>query len=143
MALIFEAKVALFEALKGLVPAGTQCSFADTGKADRRSQVWLGETTDEDLEPVAMRAGPRKPTAVTGYVEAHALVVSPGGPMAAERAVYELRDSIADACRSIDRVAIPGLLDIRPESASVDSAETTDGAYSALTVRVRVRGRVT
>lgn len=143
MALIFDAKVALFEALKARVPASTQCTFADTGKADRRSQVWLGETTDEDLEPVAMRAGPRKPTSVSGYVEAHALTISPGGPIVAERAVYELRDCIADACMSIDRASIPGLLDVRPESASVDSAETTDGAYSALTVRVRVRGRVT
>ncbi|MFC9651464.1 hypothetical protein [Streptomyces sp. NPDC056937] len=143
MALIFEVKVALYEALKGLVPANTQCTFADTGKADRRSQVWLGETTDEDLVPTAMRAGVRKPTAVSGYVEAHALVISPGGPIVAERAVYGLRDHIKDACDAIDRASIPGLLDVRPESATVDTAETTDGAYSALTVRVHVRGRVT
>ena len=143
MALIFDAKVALFERLKVLVPPGVQCTFADSGKADRRSQVWLGETTEDDLEPVAMRAGVRKPTAVSGYVEAHALVMSPGGPIVAERAVYGLRECIAEACRSLDLGAVPGLIDVRPESAQVDTAETTDGAYSALTVRVRVRGRET
>ncbi|MFB7675594.1 hypothetical protein ACFC26_29720 [Kitasatospora purpeofusca] len=143
MAIIFDAKVALFEALKSTVPAGVQASFADTGKADRRSQVWLGETTEDDLEPVAMRAGQRKPTAVSGLVDAHALVISPGGPIVAERAVYGLRDAIEGACRLIDPATIPGLIDVRPESAQVDTAETPDGAYSALTVRVRIRGRQT
>ncbi|MET9617116.1 hypothetical protein [Kitasatospora indigofera] len=143
MALIFEAKVVLFERLKALVPATVQCTFADAGKADRRQQVWLGETTEDDLEPVAMRAGSRKPTAVSGLIEAHALVILPGGPVGAERAVYALREYIAEACRSLDPGAVPGLIDVRPESATVDTAETTDGAYSALTVRVRVRGRET
>ncbi|MFF2039379.1 hypothetical protein ACFVVX_03030 [Kitasatospora sp. NPDC058170] len=143
MSLIFETKVALFEAFKTRVPSGVQVSFADTGKADRRSQVWLGETTEDDLEPVAMRAGARKPTAVSGYVEAHGLVISPAGPIVAERAVYGLRECIAEACRSIDPATIPGLIDVRPESVQVDTAETTDGAYSALTVRVRIRGRQT
>lgn len=143
MAIIFETKVRLFEALKSTVPAGVQLSFADTGEANRRSQVWLGETTEDDLEPVAMRAGQRKPTAVSGLVDAHALVISPGGPIVAERAVYELREAIEAACRLIDPATVPGLLAVRPESAQVDTAETPDGAYSALTVRVRVRGRQT
>ncbi|MGW3073546.1 hypothetical protein [Kitasatospora sp. NPDC001132] len=143
MAIIFETKVRLFEALKTSVAAGVQVTFADAGKADRRSQVWLGETTEDDLEPVAMRAGQRKPTAVSGLVEAHALVISPGGPIAAERAVYELREAVEAACRLIDPATVPGLTDVRPESVQVDTAETPDGAYSALTVRVRVRGRQT
>ncbi|MFF2406721.1 hypothetical protein [Streptomyces sp. NPDC058092] len=141
--LIFEAKVALFEKLRSLVPAGTQCTFAETGKADRRHQVWLGATTDDELEPVGMRQGTRKPTAVTGYVDAHALVISPGDPIAAERAVYALREHIAEACRSVDRASVAGLVDIRPESSETDTAENTDGAYAALTVRVKIRGRVT
>ncbi|MEV7467199.1 hypothetical protein AB0O20_11960 [Streptomyces kronopolitis] len=143
MALIFDAKVALFEALKTTVPTGVQCTFAETGKADRRQQVWLGASTDDDLAPVAMRDGPRKPTSVTGYVEAHALVISPGNPIDAERGVYVLRDAITGACAAVDRNSVPGLVDMRPESASVETSETTDGAYSALTMRVRVRGRVT
>ncbi|MER5629585.1 hypothetical protein [Streptomyces nitrosporeus] len=143
MSLIFNAKVALFEALRGLVPAGVQCTFAERGQSDRRRQIWLGATVDEELEPVAMRAGPRKPTAVTGYVEAHAVVIAPGDPVAAERGAYELRELVADACRAVDRAAVAGLVDLRPESSSVETAETTDGAYSALTVRVRVRGRTT
>ncbi|MEV6399618.1 hypothetical protein AB0M39_33370 [Streptomyces sp. NPDC051907] len=143
MSLIFEAKVALHERLKALVPAGVQCTFAETGQEDRRQQIWLGAITEDEAEPVAMRAGPRKPTAVTGYVEAHAVVITPGDPIAAERGVYGLREHIAEACRSVDRTSVPGLLDIRPESSTVDTAETTDGAFSALTVRVKVRGRVT
>ncbi|GAA0430906.1 hypothetical protein [Streptomyces luteireticuli] len=143
MPLIFEAKVALFEVLKGRVPAGTQLTFAETGQSDRRRQLWLGATTDEELEPVAMRAGSGKPTAVTGYVEAHAVVIAPGDPISAERGVYALRDAVADACRAVDRASVAGLVDIRPESSSVETGETTDGAYSSLTVRVRVRGRTT
>ncbi|WP_446038819.1 hypothetical protein [Streptomyces sp. SID1121] len=142
MSLIFDAKVALFEALRGLVPAGVQCTFAEMGQSDRRRQIWLGATVDEELEPVAMRAGPRKPTAVTGYVEAHAVVIAPGDPIGAERSVYALRELVADACRAVDRATVAGLVDLRPESSSVETAETTDGAYSALTVRVRVRGRI-
>ncbi|MER5887140.1 hypothetical protein ABT160_25230 [Streptomyces sp. NPDC001941] len=143
MPLIFDAKVALFEALKGLVPAGVQCTFAETGQSDRRQQLWLGATTDEELEPAGMRAGPRKPTNVTGYVEAHAVVIVPGDPIGAERGAYVLRDVVADACRAVDRASVAGLLDLRPESSTVETAETTDGAYSALTVRVKVRGRTT
>ncbi|WP_328691141.1 hypothetical protein OG879_31385 [Streptomyces caniferus] len=135
--------MALFEALKTTVPTGVQCTYAETGKADRRQQVWLGASTDDDLAPVAMRDGPRKPTSVTGYVEAHALVISPGNPIDAERGVYVLRDAITGACAAVDRNSVPGLVDMRPESASVETSETTDGAYSALTMRVRVRGRVT
>ncbi|MFF4408119.1 hypothetical protein [Streptomyces sp. NPDC001404] len=143
MTLTFDVKAALFDQLKTLVPAGTQCTFAQTGKADRRHQVWLGETTDDELQPTAMRAGPRKPTSVTGYVDVHALVTTPGDPMAAERGVNALREHIAEACRRVDIAALPGLLDVRAESANVDTAETTDGAFSALTVRIRIRGRVT
>ncbi|MFF4430502.1 hypothetical protein ACFYZ4_15175 [Streptomyces sp. NPDC001513] len=141
--LIFDAKVALFQKLKTLVPAGVQCTFAETGKADRRLQVWLGATSDDELVPTGMRAGPAKPTAVTGYVEAHALVISPGDPIAAERAVYGLREHITEACRSLDRASVPGLIDIRPESSETETAENTDGAYAAITVRVKIRGRVT
>ncbi|MEV0126347.1 hypothetical protein AB0I16_33185 [Streptomyces sp. NPDC050703] len=143
MALIFDAKVALFEALKVVMPSGVQCSFAETGDTSRRKTVWLGATTDDDLAPVAMRAGP-KPTNVTGYVEVQAVVVTPGNPVDAERQVYEIRDHVKTACAALNAnlPAVPGLLDVRPESASVESTETTDGAYSALTLRVRVRGRV-
>lgn len=143
MALIFEAKVALFERLKALVPAGVQCTFADKGDSNSRQQVWLGATTDDDMSVAAFREGPRKPTTVTGYVEVNAVVVTPGDPVAAERATDALRGPIAEACRSVDRTAVVGLQDLRPESATTDTAETTDGAYSALTVRVRIRGRVT
>jgi hypothetical protein len=143
MALIFDAKVALFDKLKAAVPTGVQCTFAETGDTSRRKAVWLGATTDDDLAPVAMRSG-AKPTNVTGYVEAHAVVTTPGDPIAAERAVYEIRDHVKAACAALnaDLPSVPGLLDVRPESASVESTETTDGAYAALTVRVRVRGRV-
>ncbi|MCX5153697.1 hypothetical protein OG914_06690 [Streptomyces sp. NBC_00291] len=143
MSLIFETKAALFEQLKALAPAGVQCSWAETGQSDRRQHIWLGATVDEELEPSAMRAGPRKPTTVTGYVDAHAVAISPGNPMTAERSVYALRAVIAEACRGVDRAAVAGLVDVRPESTSVETAETTDGAYSALTVRVKVRGRTT
>ncbi|MFI9206196.1 hypothetical protein [Streptomyces sp. NPDC053048] len=143
MALIFDAKAALFDRLKAATPTGVQCTFAETGKSDRRQQVWLGASTDDELQPVAFRQGPRKPTAVTGYVDVHALVITPGDPMGAERAVYGLRDAITEACRSVDPASVPGLLDVRPESSETETAETTDGAYAALTVRVRIRGRVT
>lgn len=143
MALIFETKVALFGALKNAVPAGVQCTFAEKGDTGRRRQVWLGASTDDDLQPAGMRDGPRKPTNITGYVEVLAIVVSPGDPLAAERSVYELRDCIAAACTALDRTAVAGLIDLRPESATVETSETTDGAFSALTVRVKVRGRVT
>ncbi|WP_030244204.1 hypothetical protein [Streptomyces sp. NRRL S-350] len=143
MAVIFDAKVALFEALKVALPSRVQVSFADTGEANRRAHVWLGETTEEDLEPVAMRAGQAKPTAVNGLVDVHGFYVSPGGPIEAERFVYGLREIVAAACRLIDPATVPGLIDVRPESVQVDTAETPDGAYSALTVRVRVRGRQT
>ncbi|MFE6159808.1 hypothetical protein ACFQ7F_12955 [Streptomyces sp. NPDC056486] len=143
MALIFEAKVALFERLKLTVPAGVQCTFAEKGDSNRRQQVFLGSTTDDDLQSIAFRDGPKKPTSVTGYVEVHALCITPGDPVAAERGVYAMRDAITDACSQVDRRAVKGLVDVRPESATVDTAETTDGAYSALTMRVRVRGRVT
>ncbi|MFE0692776.1 hypothetical protein [Streptomyces sp. NPDC058869] len=143
MALIFDTKVALFERLRGVVPADVQCSFAETGDTSRRKTVWLGASTDDDLAPVAMRSG-AKPTNVTGYVEVHGVVTTPGNPIDAERAVYGIRDYVKDACAAMlaDLASVPGLLDVRPESASVESTETTDGAYSALTVRVRVRGRV-
>ncbi|WP_328950477.1 hypothetical protein OG778_23910 [Streptomyces sp. NBC_00184] len=143
MALIFDAKVALFERLKADTPADVQCTFAETGDTSRRKSVWLGATVDDDLAPVAMRAG-AKPTNVTGYVEVHAVAITPGNPIDAERAVYGIRDFVKEACAAMnaDLAAVPGLLDVRPESASVESTETTDGAYSALTVRVRVRGRV-
>ncbi|MFJ8955630.1 hypothetical protein ACIRO1_36620 [Streptomyces sp. NPDC102381] len=143
MALIYDAKVALFEALRNAVAADVQCTYAETGDNSRRKQVWLGATTDDDLAPVAMRAG-SKPTNVTGYVEVHAVVSSPGNPIDAERAVYEIRDSAKSACAALNASlnVVPGLLDVRPESASVETTETTDGAYSALTLRVRVRGRV-
>lgn len=143
MALIFDVKVALFERLKLAVPSGVQCTFAETGDTGRRKQVWLGSTVDDDLVPAAMRVG-AKPTNVTGYVEAHGVVTSPGSPMDAERGAYELRESVKAACAALcaDLASVPGLLDVRPESASVETLETTDGAYSALTVRVRVRGRV-
>ncbi|MER5638427.1 hypothetical protein ABT095_15880 [Kitasatospora sp. NPDC002227] len=143
MALIFEAKVRLFEALKAATPAHVRVTFADTGETSRRTQMWLGETTEDDLEPVAMRAGSHKPTSVSGTVEVHAVHVSPGGPIEAERYAYGLRDVVTAACRLVDPVTVPGLIDVRPESAQVDTAESTDGAYSALTVRVRVRGRET
>lgn len=143
MSLIFEAKVRLFEAIKAAVPATVQVTFADPGKADRRTQVWLGETAEEDLEPVAMRAGVRKPTSVSGTVEVHAVHVSPGGPIVAERFIYGLREVVMAACSLVDPAAVPGLIDVRPEAVTVDTAESTDGAYSALTVRVRVRGRQT
>ncbi|MFJ9646730.1 hypothetical protein [Streptomyces sp. NPDC101206] len=143
MALIFEAKSALFDALKAAVPAGVQCTWSETGKADRRQQVWMGATTEDDMSVTAFRQGPRKPTAVTGFVEVHALVIVPGSPVAAERAVYALRDSITDACAAVAPGAVPGLLDVRPESSETETAESTDGAYAALTVRVRIRGRVT
>lgn len=143
MALIFDAKVALYERLKATAPSGVQCSFAETGDNSRRKQVWLGATTDDDLAPVAMRAG-AKPTSVSGYVEAHAVVTTPGNPIDAERGVYAIRDYVKDACgwMNANAAAVPGLIDVRPESASVETTETTDGAYSALTLRVRVRGRV-
>ncbi|MFD3904140.1 hypothetical protein HXS80_15850 [Streptomyces sp. CB04723] len=143
MALIFDAKVRLFDALKAVTPGDVQCTFAETGDTSRRKQVWLGATVDDDLAPVAMRAG-AKPTNITGYVEAHAVVTTPGNPIDAERAVYGIRDYVKQACAAVnaDLASVPGLLDVRPESASVESTETTDGAYSALTVRVRVRGRV-
>ena len=143
MALIFDTKVALFERLKLVVPAGTQCTFAEKGDTNRRRQVFLGSTTDDDMQAIAFRDGPKKPTSITGYVEVHALNITPGDPVSAERGVYELRDAIAEACSQLDRTAVTGLVDVRPESATVDTAETTDGAYSALTIRVRVRGRVT
>ncbi|MGW3930132.1 hypothetical protein ACWECC_18815 [Streptomyces microflavus] len=143
MALVFDAKVALFETLKSYVPAGVQCTFAETGKSDRRQQVWLGATGDEELAVTAMRQGPRKPTAVTSYVDVHGLVITPGDPIGAERAVYGLRDAIADACRALAPATVPGLLDVRPESSETETAESTDGAYAALTVRVRIRGRIT
>jgi hypothetical protein len=142
MALIFDTKVALFDRLKATVPAGTQCTFAEQGDTNRRRQVFLGSTTDDDMQSAAFRDGPKKPTNVTGYVEVHAINITPGDPVAAERGVYELRDAITDACSQVDRAAVKGLVDLRPESATVDTAETTDGAYSALTIRVRVRGRV-
>ncbi|MFE9026232.1 hypothetical protein ACFYOA_08210 [Streptomyces iakyrus] len=142
MALIFNAKVALHERLKGSLPGDTQCTFADPGEPARRKAVWLGATTDDDLAPTAMRDGPRKPTTVTGYVEAHAVVISPGNPIDAERSVYELRDHITDACSLLDRATVPGLVDVRPESATVETSESPDGVFSALTLRVRVRGRV-
>ncbi|AFU62202.1 hypothetical protein TG1_7 [Streptomyces phage TG1] len=143
MALIFDAKVALFERLKATMPTGVQCTFAETGDTARRKAVWLGATTDDDLAPRAMRSGP-KPTDVTGYVEVHAVVNSPGKVLDAERAVYAIRDDVKAACGALnaDLTAVPGLLDVRPEGATVESTETTDGAYSALTLRVRVRGRV-
>lgn len=143
MALIFDAKVALFNALKAVVPTGVQCTFAETGDNSRRKAVWLGATTDDDLAPAAMRSG-AKPTNVTGYIEAHAVVTTPGNPIDAERAVYEIRDHVKTACAALnaDLAAVPGLMDVRPETASVETTETTDGAYSALTLRVRVRGRV-
>ncbi|QBZ73377.1 tail terminator [Streptomyces phage Heather] len=140
MAFMFDTKAALFDRLKASVPAGVQCTFADPGEPARRQAVWLGATTDDDLASAGMREG-RKPTNVTGYVEVHAVVITPGNPIDAERGVYVLRDSITDACATVDRTAVTGLVDLRPESASVDTSETTDGAYSALTVRVRVRGR--
>ncbi|MFI6861294.1 hypothetical protein ACIBKZ_15565 [Streptomyces sp. NPDC050421] len=143
MAIIFEAKAALFERLRALIPAGTQVTFAQTGKQDRRQQIWLGDTADDELEPIAMRAGPRKPTAVSGTLDVHALVTSPGSPIDAERAVHALREHISEACRSIDLRAIPGLIDVRPTSANVETGESTDGAYSVLDVSVRIRGRVT
>ncbi|MEV8015641.1 hypothetical protein AB0O76_04635 [Streptomyces sp. NPDC086554] len=143
MALIFDAKVALFNAVKAVLPGGVQCTFAETVKQDRRKQVWFGATTDDDLAPVAMRSG-AKPTNVTGYVEVHAVAVIPGNPIDAERAVYELRDYVKTACGALNSAlaVVPGLLDVRAESASVETSETTDGAYSELTLRVRVRGRV-
>jgi hypothetical protein len=145
VSIIFETKAALFERLRALVPAGTQVTFAQTGKQDRRQQIWLGESADDELEPVAMRAGTRKPTSVTGTItiEVHAVCISPGNPIDAERAVHGLREHIAEACRTVDLRAIPGLIDVRPSSAQVETGEHTDGAYSALTVSVRVRGRVT
>jgi hypothetical protein len=138
---MFDTKAALFERLKASLPAGTQCTFAETGDTSRRQQVWLGATTDDELVSAGMREG-RKPTNVTGYVEVHACVISPGNPIDAERGVYALRDSITDACATLDRTTVTGLVDVRPESASIDTSETTDGAFSALTLRVRVRGRV-
>lgn len=143
MALIFDAKVALFEAIKAAMPTGVMVTFAETGDNNRRKQVWLGATTDDDLLPAGMRAG-LKPTNVTGYVEAHAVVVTPGNPIDAERGVYEIRDHVKDACAALNAnpSLVPGLIDMRPESATVESTETTDGAFSALTLRVRVRGRV-
>ncbi|MEV6730069.1 hypothetical protein [Streptomyces sp. NPDC051364] len=143
MSFTFEAKSALFDALKAAVPAGVQCTWAETGKADRRQQVWMGATTEDDMAVTALRQGPRKPTAVTAFVDVHALVVQPGSPMAAERSVYVLREAIADACRAVPAGAVPGLLDVRPESSETETAESTDGAFAALTVRVRIRGRVT
>ncbi|QAY26932.1 hypothetical protein SEA_SHAWTY_7 [Streptomyces phage Shawty] len=143
MALIFDAKVALFEKLKAIAPGDVQCTFAEPGDKARRKAVWFGATTDDDLAPAAMRAGP-KPTNVTGYVEVQAVVITPGKPMDAERSVYAVRDVVKEACGALnaDLASVPGLLDVRAESASVESVETTDGAYSALTLRVRVRGRV-
>lgn len=142
MSLIFEAKVLLFEALKASVPATVLCTFAETGDTARRQQVWLGATTDDDVQPVAFGDGTRQPTSVTGSVDVHAVVISPGNPVDAERSVNTLRDHITEACASIRPGAFRGLIDVRPVSASVDTSETTDGAYSALTVRVRIRGRV-
>ncbi|MFE5621727.1 hypothetical protein ACFQ8S_06895 [Streptomyces virginiae] len=141
MALIFETKSALFDALKAAVPTGVQCTWAETGKADRRQQVWLGAAVDDETAPVAMRAG-AKPTNVTGYVEVNAVVISPGNPIDAERALYALRTVICGAVAGVDVRAVTGLIDVRPESTSVETSETTDGAYSALTMRVRIRGRV-
>ncbi|MGW0530658.1 hypothetical protein [Streptomyces sp. NPDC003032] len=138
---MFDTKSALFERLKASVPAGVQCTYAETGDNSRRQQVWLGASTDDDLASAGMREG-RKPTNVTGYVEVHAVAISPGNPIDAERSVYVLRDSITEACATVDRTAVTGLVDLRPESAAVETSETTDGAFSALTVRVRVRGRV-
>ncbi|MFJ7419782.1 hypothetical protein ACIQXD_14370 [Streptomyces uncialis] len=142
MALVFEAKVALFDRLKAAVPAGVQCTFAETVKSDRRQQVWLGATGDEELAVTAMRQGPRKPTALTSFVDVHALVILPGDPIGAERAVYGLREAIVGACRALAPGTLPGLLDVRPESSESETAESTDGAYAALTVRVRIRGRI-
>ncbi|MEU9231219.1 hypothetical protein [Streptomyces subrutilus] len=143
MALIFDAKVALFGAIKAAMPSGIQCTFAETGDTARRKHVWLGATTDDDLAAVAMRSGP-KPTNVTGFIEVHAVVTTPGNPLDAERVVYEIRNHVKTACGALNAnlAAVPGLLDVRAESASVETTETTDGAYSALTLRVRVRGRV-
>jgi hypothetical protein len=140
---MFDVKSALFAALQANAPGGTQVTYAEPGKTDRRVQLFLGSATDDELSPAGMRQGPRKPTNVTGTVEVHGVSISPGGPMDAERIVYGLRDAVTDACLSIDRASVAGLIDIRPESSSVDTAESTDGAYSALTVRVQVRGRVT
>ncbi|MGW2467958.1 hypothetical protein [Streptomyces bauhiniae] len=143
MALIFDAKVALFAKLRAVVPTGVQCTYAEPGETGRRKAVWFGATTDDDMVPAAMRSGP-KPTNVTGYVEVHAVVTTPGNPIDAERAAYAIRDTVRDACVALnaDLPSVPGLMDVRPESATVETQETTDGAYSALTVRVRVRGRV-
>ncbi|MBB1251840.1 hypothetical protein [Streptomyces alkaliterrae] len=143
MALMFDVKLALYEELKRSTPAGVQCTFAQTGAADRRSQMWFGETTTDESEPVGMRAGAAKPLSVTGAMDVQGVVISPGGPLDAERAAYRLRDCVTVACLALDRRSVPGLIDVRPESVSVETAETTDGAYSALSVRVRVRGRVT
>lgn len=143
MPFMFDVKSALFAEIQSHAPAGTQVTYAETGKADRRNQIFLGNATDDDNEVAGMRQGTRKPTNVSGTIEVHAVVVTPGNPIDAERTVYGLRDTITDACAALDRASVAGLMDLRPESASVDTAETTDGAYSALTVRVHVRGRIT
>jgi hypothetical protein len=143
MPFMFDVKSALFAAIQSNTPAGTQVAYADPGETARRNVIFLGNATDDDNEVAGMRQGPRKPTNVSGTIEVHAVVITPGKPIDAERAVYGLRDTITDACAGVDRASVAGLMDLRPESASVDTAETTDGAYSALTVRVHVRGRIT
>lgn len=143
MTLVFDTKVALFEALKANAPGGTQCTFAQTGDADRGKQIWLGETIDDELKTAAFHAQPRKPTDVSASVDVHLLATSPGDPMDAERQVYALREAAVSACVSVDRAAIPGLMDLRAESAAVETGESADGSFSMMTIRVRIRGRVT
>jgi hypothetical protein len=143
VSVVYETKLALFEALKLAVPPATQCTFAQTGKADRRNQVWLGATGDDDLQVVGFRSGTKKPTNISGYVDVHAVCISPGNPADAERNLAVLRAAIVEAVASVDRSSVPGLLDLRAESGEVDTSETTDGAFSELVLRVRVRGRVT
>jgi len=146
LSVVFETKLALFEALKlrfGGGPMKTLVTWADPADKAFSRSVWFTESTEPELEAVALVAGRRKPTNLTAELTIRAVAVAPGDPINAERAVYQLRAEIEKAVLDdFTPDAVPGLVDVRPIRATVTNGESPSGTAAMCDFTVRVRARI-
>ncbi|MFE0020525.1 hypothetical protein [Amycolatopsis sp. NPDC059021] len=143
MYVVLAAKLALFESLKArFAGTGVQVSYAEP--ADARSRcVWFTDTTEPDIEPVAMAVGRRKPSNITAEVTVRAWANAPGDPIRAETAVYELRAEIERAVLDdFDPHRVSGLMDVRPVRVAVTNGENGNGSTAVADVTLSLRARM-
>lgn len=123
--------------------SSVQVGYGDPGGTSRRQRVWLGSTTDGEVEPVALRAGRRRRDetyVLKVHVEVIAAHPTPEGNEA--RAVELVRE--VEECLADDPTvgAVPNLLWAVVSALGMDTTETPDGPRTVVTLDLTAHARL-